>query len=162
MQSPTNDDLKRLAQHLGDELRIARKARGWTRDKLRDRLTIASGDDLSLQTLGTYEQGTRSISVKRFVQVTFALDATPQQLFQRALIRTFGDFDDVHVDVNLHALACSGDPRLRRLRTWAEVQHRQSDHNPVALVRLDPPAIQTMADLSGLGPADLIAALKEL
>jgi transcriptional regulator with XRE-family HTH domain len=162
MQTPTSDDLERLALHLGDELRTARRTRGWTREQLHDRLIVGGGDDLALQTLATYELGTRSIYVKRLVQVALALDVQPQGLFHRALVRTFGDYDLPHVDVDVYALARSDDPRLRPLRAWAEVRHRQADYNPVTLVRLDSPAIQTMADLAGVHPAGLIAALRDL
>jgi transcriptional regulator with XRE-family HTH domain len=162
MQTPTDDDLERLAHHLGDELRSARKALGWTREELRDQLIAAGGDDLCLQTLATYELGTRNIYVKRLVQIALTMNVAPQKLFDRALVRTFGDFGRTHLEVKVSALAHTRDPRLGRLRPWAEVRHRQADYDPAALVQLDPPAIQTLADLSGLGPTELMAALTDL
>ncbi|HEU5110532.1 MAG TPA: helix-turn-helix transcriptional regulator, partial [Micromonosporaceae bacterium] len=69
-------DVATYQRVLGDELRLLRKRRGWTRKDLNDRLRR----DISLQTLATYELGTRQISVIRLVEICHALDELPHDL----------------------------------------------------------------------------------
>ncbi len=72
---------------LGDELRRLRKQRGWTRRDLNRRLQ----SDISLQTLATYELGTRQCSVVRLVEICLALDEVPHELLARVHQRVFSD-----------------------------------------------------------------------
>lgn len=161
MQRPINDDLDRLAKYLGDELRSARKAREWNRKELRDQL-ILGGGDLCVQTLASYELGTRNIQVRRLVQIALTVNAAPQELFHRAFDRTFGDSGRANVEVQLSALAHTHHPHLSRLRQWADARHRQTGYDPAARIRLDTLAVQTMAAFSEVDPTELIAALRSL
>jgi hypothetical protein len=52
---------------LGDEIRRHRMARGWILNRLRQELSRV-GSDLSLETLATYELGTRSMIVIRLAR----------------------------------------------------------------------------------------------
>src|SRR5256714_9428176 len=61
---------------LGEELRKLRRRRGWTRKELNQHLQ----SDISLQTLATYELGTRQCSVVRLVELCMAMDERPQDL----------------------------------------------------------------------------------
>src|SRR5882672_6371061 len=63
-------DVATYQRVLGDEIRRLRKQRSWTRKDLNERLQ----SEISLQTLATYELGTRQVSVIRFVEICLALD----------------------------------------------------------------------------------------
>src|SRR5947208_15792184 len=80
-------DADTYQQVLGDEIRRLRKQRGWTRKDLNGRLQ----SDISLQTLATYELGTRQCSVVRFVEICLALDERPHELLARVHERLFTD-----------------------------------------------------------------------
>src|SRR3981081_3049844 len=56
-------DAETYQRILGDELRKLRRQRGWTRKELNQHLQ----SEISLQTLATYELGTRQCSVVRLV-----------------------------------------------------------------------------------------------
>ena len=59
-----------VARVLGDEIRQARKACGWTRKQLQAYLPTR----ISVQTLATYELGTRQCSVARLVELCDAMN----------------------------------------------------------------------------------------
>ncbi|EWM13370.1 hypothetical protein KUTG_03674 [Kutzneria sp. 744] len=67
---------------LGDELRKLRKQRGWTRKVLQGKLQT----EVSLQTLATYELGTRQCSVVRLAEICLALEALPQGIAPRTCL----------------------------------------------------------------------------
>ena len=60
-------------------IRSLRKQRGWTRKELNRRLQ----SDISLQTLATYELGTRQCSVTRLVEICVALGVPAAGVDQR-------------------------------------------------------------------------------
>ena len=70
---------------LGDEIRSLRKQRGWTRKELNKRLQT----EISLQTLATYELGTRQCSVVRLVEICHALDVPAHEVLARVHERFF-------------------------------------------------------------------------
>lgn len=74
---------QRFMRVLGDELRTARKLRGWSRKDLVVRLPC----QISLQTLATYELGTRHCSVARFLELVDTLEVSALDLWARALER---------------------------------------------------------------------------
>ena len=108
---------------LGDELRRLRKQRGWTRKDLNDRLQ----SDISLQTLATYELGTRQCSVVRTGR------AVPRA--GRAAARTAGARARPGVQpvrraarlrVDLRQVVRDTQPELRPLRRWANGRLQQT------------------------------------
>ncbi|WP_285479936.1 helix-turn-helix domain-containing protein [Amycolatopsis sp. NBRC 101858] len=147
---------------LGEELRRLREERGLTRRDLNHRLH----SDLSLQTLATYELGTRQCSVVRLVELCLALEETPEALLARVGRRYFGTFgtteaDGVRVDLRLIARAEHDD--LAPFRRWAEGKLAES---PAAdtphEVHLDPAALARLAELCGTTTADLRARIRRL
>lgn len=71
---------------LGDELQAVRKRKKWTRRDLQRRLPF----DVSLQTIATWELGTRHISAERLVLVCDALGEPAEELIARARMRVAG------------------------------------------------------------------------
>ena len=146
------EDYQRI---LGDELRKLRRSRGWTRKELNQHLQ----SEISLQTLATYELGTRQCSVVRLVELCVAMDALPQDLLARVHRRAFVD-EPGRVRVDLRKLVADAPPELLPLRRWAEDRlRRAADHGPTE-VALDLPALERMAELCGLPTADVIASLR--
>ncbi|GAA1203578.1 helix-turn-helix transcriptional regulator [Prauserella alba] len=139
---------------LGEELRKLRKQRGWTRKELNERLQ----SDISLQTLATYELGTRHCSVVRLVELCMALGEPPQDLLARVHRRVFGD-DPGQVRVNLAGVVADDSPGLSPLRRWAEDRLKQSNSPEI---QLDRSALERMAELCRMPTTQLLAKLAEL
>lgn len=161
----TSDQLEQFARELGEELRAARKARGWTRKQLRDQMVrCCDGEELSLQTIATYELGTRRIAVERVVTMCAALGIPADELVGEALRRVFknvpGPYETVEVD--LAALARTQHPLLLALRQWATVTLGQHDRRAVVVKRLAPSALAALARVAGTTRDDLAQALRSL
>jgi transcriptional regulator with XRE-family HTH domain len=143
---------------LGDELRKVRKQRGWTRKQLQGRLQ----NDISLQTLATYELGTRQCSVVRLAELCAALDVLPQELLARVHDRVFSGDRPGHIRVDLAKVVADQQPELLPLRRWATDRLNQSPEGRTREVHLDLAALEQMAELCGLETVDLIARLRAL
>jgi transcriptional regulator with XRE-family HTH domain len=141
---------------LGDEIRRLRKQRGWTRKELNDRLQ----SDISLQTLATYELGTRQISVIRLVELCLALGEQPHELLARVHERVFAGEESGRLRVDLRAVVRDTQPELLPLRRWA--LGRLNDPDSASEVNLDISALERMAELCGIELVDLIARLRGL
>ncbi|RKT52926.1 helix-turn-helix domain-containing protein [Saccharothrix australiensis] len=142
---------------LGDELRSLRKQRGWTRKELNRRLQ----SEISLQTLATYELGTRQCSVVRLVEICAALGVPAHRVLARVHDRVFGDAPAGHLTVDLAAVVADARPQLLPLRRWAQGRLRQLTPGQPPEVHLDLPALEYMAQLCQLSTVDLIRTLRE-
>jgi len=140
---------------LGEELRTLRRRRGWTRKELNQHLQ----SDISLQTLATYELGTRQCSVVRLVELCLAMDEQPAELLARVHQRVFTD-EPGKVRLDLASIIADSQPELQPLRRW--VADRLRHPGTQREVQLDPPALEWMAELCGISPGELIAKLKAL
>ncbi|MGQ0837993.1 helix-turn-helix domain-containing protein [Actinokineospora sp.] len=149
-------DVENYQRVLGDELRRLRKQRGWTRRELNGRLQ----SDISLQTLATYELGTRQCSVVRFVEICLALDELPHELIARVHDRVFTDRPVGGVRVDLRSVARDRRPDMAPLRRWAAGRLAEHQGAGPAEVRLDIAALERMAELCGLETVDLIGRLR--
>ncbi|MFD9890084.1 helix-turn-helix transcriptional regulator [Amycolatopsis sp. NPDC059027] len=148
------EDYQRI---LGDELRKLRRRRGWTRKELNQHLQ----SEISLQTLATYELGTRQCSVVRLVELCVAMDELPQDLLAKVHRRVFVE-EPGRVRIDLREVVSNARPELLPLRRWAEGRLRQAGENGTAEVALDLPALETMAELCQMPTVDLIAELRNL
>ena len=143
---------------LGDEIRRLRKQRGWTRKDLNDRLQ----SDISLQTLATYELGTRQVSVVRLVEICRALDALPHDLLARVHERVFADTPVGRIRVDLRKVVRDPTPELLPLRRWARGRLSEEGGTLSAEVHLDIAALERLAELCGVETIDLIARLRRV
>ena len=142
---------------LGDELRRLRKQRGWTRRDLNRRLQ----SDISLQTLATYELGTRQCSVVRLVEICLALDEVPHELMARVHQRVFSDSPVGRIRIDLRKVVRDAQPELLPLRRWAKGRLTELNGTPGSVeVSLDISALERMAELCGLETVELIARLR--
>ena len=138
---------------LGEELRNLRRKRGWTRKELNRHLQ----SDISLQTLATYELGTRQCSVVRLVELCVAMNEPPSDLLARVHRRVFTD-EPGKVRLDLANIVEDQQPELQSLRRWAEDRLRQP--GSAREIGLEQPALDWMAELCGLSPGELVARLK--
>ena len=143
---------------LGDELRMLRKQRGWTRKELNRRLQ----SDISLQTLATYELGTRQCSVVRLVEICLALGVPPYELLERVHLKVFPDPPAGQIRLDLARVAQDPRPDLVPLRRWALDRLTTLPRGHTHDVLLDYAAVDSMAKLCGLSTAELVRRLREL
>ncbi|MGH3568539.1 MAG: helix-turn-helix domain-containing protein [Pseudonocardia sp.] len=146
-----------LALAVGDELRKARKARGWTRKYLLAEMLTNSARELSLQTLATYELGTRGLTLDRFAEVCAALELPMHELLKRAEDR-IRDSARSSVLVDLDALANTQAPRLQPLRRWAAAR---SATTSAPTLLLDSAALTSTANFCDITVPELLDALRE-
>ncbi|OLF17561.1 helix-turn-helix domain-containing protein [Actinophytocola xanthii] len=142
---------------LGDELRRLRRQRGWTRRDLNRRLQ----SDISLQTLATYELGTRQCTVVRLVEICLALDEVPHELMARVHERVFNDSPVGRIRVDLRRVVRDSQPELLPLRRWAKGKLTEINGHQTE-VSLDIAALERMAELCGVETVDLISRLRQL
>ncbi|GAB3587029.1 helix-turn-helix domain-containing protein [Amycolatopsis endophytica] len=140
---------------LGEELRKLRRRRGWTRKELNQHLQ----SDISLQTLATYELGTRQCSVVRLVELCLAMDELPQDLLARVHRRVFAD-EPGKIRLDLSRIVADDRAELLPLRRWAEdrLRHTGAPRD----VRLDRAALSWMAQLCGLDVPGLLDRLRAI
>ncbi|WVH77747.1 helix-turn-helix transcriptional regulator [Lentzea sp. DG1S-22] len=157
---PANGQIDTAAYQrvLGDEIRSLRKRRGWTRKELNKRLQT----EISLQTLATYELGTRQCSVVRLVEICHALDVPAHEVLARVHERFFGDIPTGHLALNLAAVAATDNSRLIPLRRWAAGRLHALPPGVSPEVHLDLPALENMAQLCQLPTVELIRILRSL
>jgi transcriptional regulator with XRE-family HTH domain len=140
---------------LGDEIRRLRKLRGWTRKELNERLQ----SDISLQTLATYELGTRQCSVTRFVEICLALNELPHELLARVHERVFTDTPVGRVRLDLRKVVRDRQLELLPLRRWAAGRLATESGTEV---QLDIAALERLAELCNLDTVELISRLRNL
>lgn len=143
---------------LGDELRKVRKRRGWTRKELNERLQT----EISLQTLATYELGTRQCSVVRFVELCAALEELPHEVMSRVHDRVFAGTPSGRVNVDLRRVVRDARVELSPLRRWAAGRLAGHLGPEPPIVHLDIDALERLAELCRLETVELISKLRSL
>jgi hypothetical protein len=141
---------------LGDELRRARRRRGWRRADLRERL----GHTISMQAIASYEQGIRSCTVVRLLELTNVLDESMPELIERALSRVTDSQTGMVVD--LVALASAQHPELAPLRRWAQARLDHSGARDSTVIRIGDAGIEWLARLCDLEPEHLVRLVAAL
>lgn len=143
-----------IAGAIGQEIRRARSAIGWTRTDLVERLD----SDIHIQTVAGYEQGVRHCTVARLVEICRALGVPAPELLALALQRAEIDLETTELRVDLHAIVRDEQPELTALRAWAH--HRlRDDAEGTGTVKLEPAAIEIMADFCQMSHSALLRHL---
>jgi transcriptional regulator with XRE-family HTH domain len=150
----SDTDLAAYPLALGRELRRRRAELGWTRKDLLRRLS----GDISVQTLATYELGTRGISVLRLVAICEVLGTTAQELLASTEC-SIRPLRAGQVNVDLHVLAGDTRPELVPAQRWAANRLRTLTEGEPGVATLDRPAVEQLARLCGLAPAALVHTL---
>jgi transcriptional regulator with XRE-family HTH domain len=126
-----------FARVLGQEIRRAREARGWTRAELVEQMPSGIGD----RTLLSYEHGTRQLTVQRLIEVCTALGVAAVELLDQAL-RKARDLRTFSLLVDLRAVIEDQQARFEPIRVWAKNRLQDS---PNATVLLAPGTILELA-----------------
>jgi transcriptional regulator with XRE-family HTH domain len=151
------------ARTLGEVLRDRRHARGWTRKELRAQLRrqrahLADTTDISLQTLATYELGTRHMTVDRLDEIARAL-GTRAHLILAEVDRRIDPADyDGKLVVDLAALATSTRCDIMPATRWATSQIAALGPTRVELT---PDALEALANLCGIELLALLDVLRD-
>ncbi len=160
LTGPATFDGAAYQRLLGEELRTARRALGWNRRDLQRQLD----GEVSLQTLATYELGSRACTVRRLVELCMAMGQPPHELLERAHRRACGGEASGSVTVALASLATAPEPddtpELTPLRRWAA--GRIAAARAPERITLDPPALEQLSVLCRLDTATVAARLRAL
>jgi len=151
----TQDEVtdRAFARILGQEIRRAREARGWTRVQLVERLPSGIGD----RTLLSYEHGIRFLTVVRFVEICRVLGVAASDVLHKA-IKKACDLRAFSLRVNLRAVLRDTQDEFESVRMWAK--NRLKD-NPNTEVLLAPVTVREMAAVLGFSHSTLAAYLAE-
>jgi len=141
---------KVISRALGEELRRAREACGWSRLQLVARLPSGIGD----RTLLSYEHGTRHPTVLRLIEICWAMGVDSATLHSRALQRARIHVETMNLQVDLRALLldCNSSALFRPMVQWA--RNTLNEH-PDGVVEVQPVAVRNLALFVGCPQQDL-------
>lgn len=142
------------AQALGRELRRLRRAKGWTRARMCRDLPI------SVQTLATYENGTRALAATRLAELCIVLDTQPH-IVLATVDRAAMPMPDA-VTIDLVALVHTARADIAPAQRWAEARLRALAPGHPSPTTLDTAALDRLADVCGMTTPALVAALSTL
>lgn len=138
-KNPALDRLNKAIQKaVGEELRRAREARGWSRVELADRLPSGIGD----RTVLSYEHGTRELSFLRLLEICWALDVDLTSLVRTALQRARINLDKQAIHVDLRALSRDESVTYRSMVQWAR---NALNEYPDGTIELEPVVVKHLA-----------------
>lgn len=139
---------KAISRAVGEEMRRAREAKGWTRAQLVARLPSGIGD----RTLLSYEHGTRHLTLLRFVEVCGVLGEAAPQLLDQALRRARVQLENLVLRVDVRQVEAQRDQRFMPLVRWARTKLLR---DPAGVVKLAPSTLVELADLIGCSNVEL-------
>jgi hypothetical protein len=114
--------------------------------------------ELSAQALASYETGTRSCTVVRFIELCTALEASPHELLERVHGQVAHAEFPATLRVDLVRLAEDHRPQLSPASGWA----RSEVARHAATAReFDLAALESLAALCGVATVDLIRMLRQ-
>jgi hypothetical protein len=150
------DVISRYTRTLGDELRRRRTTLRWTRKSMLAVYTAQTHDDMSVQTLATYELGTRNMAIERLDRVARTLGTFAGVVLTDVDRRMYST--PATLTVNLLMLARTTRPELAPAAKWAAV-HCTNVINPVT--ELSDDALTQLAELCDLDFTTLTVALQQ-
>ena len=143
---------KAISRAIGEELRRAREAKGWTRAQLVARLPSGIGD----RTVLSYEHGARNLTVLRLIELCRVLDVGAPHLLGLALQRARACLENLTLWVDLRALLDDNTTEFRPVAVWAR---RLLAEQSYGVVTVAPAAVETLAIMIGCSQGDLAAHL---
>jgi transcriptional regulator with XRE-family HTH domain len=137
-----------ISRALGEELRRAREAGGWSRAQFIALLPSGIGN----RTLVSYEHGARQLTVVRLVELSRALGITAPELLKQALQAAELELQNLVLRIDLRGLLAHPDKQFRAVLRWAR---NRLVEEPRGIVEVRPPAVREMAALLGCSQFDL-------
>jgi transcriptional regulator with XRE-family HTH domain len=141
-----------IARALGDVLRRAREAGGWSRAQFVARLPSKIGD----RTLLAYEHGLRQLTVLRLLELSQGLGMGAPDVLARALQEARIALANLTLRVDLQALVKHGNEKFRPMVQWAR---NKLNKCPDGVAELTPSAVVELADFMGCEHHELAAHL---
>ena len=139
---------KMISRAVGEELRRAREALGWSRGHLVSRLPSGIGD----RTLLSYEHGTRHLTTLRLIELCRAMGVDAPTLLTRALQRARIHMSNLIIEVDLQALLRDNSDPFRPMAQWAR---NALNLHPDGVMVVEPPAVRNLALFVGCTYRDL-------
>lgn len=146
--APEQVTQKAVVRAIGAELKIAREERGWTQTFFVKRMPSGVGT----RTLLSYEQGTRTMTVTRFIEICHALGVSATELLGRAFQRARIRLEELVLQVDLVAVLADDAPGLVPVHRWA---HRKLRRQQSRVAELTPEAVTELADAFGCSKQEL-------
>jgi transcriptional regulator with XRE-family HTH domain len=146
--APAEITEKVISRAIGEELRRAREATGWSRLQLVSRLPSGIGD----RTLLSYEHGTRHLTVLRFIEICRALGFAAPTLLTQALQRARIHLSNLVLCIDLRFLLNDKSDKFRPMHQWAR---NKLNENPDGVVELPPSSVRELATFVGCGYLEL-------
>jgi transcriptional regulator with XRE-family HTH domain len=140
---------KATARAIGQELRRAREARGWSRLQLVARLPSGIGD----RTLLSYEHGTRHLTMLRFIEICQALETDSATLHRKALQRARINLENLTLRVDVRFLLNDRSDTYRPMHQWA--RNCLNEH-PNGIVDVAPETVHNLALFVGCTYLELV------
>jgi transcriptional regulator with XRE-family HTH domain len=137
-----------IARALGDELRRAREAHGWSRAQLVELLPSGIGE----RTLLSYEYGVRHLTIIRLLELAQALRLPASVLLAEALQRARIYLQNLVLRVDLRHLLRDTNMHYRPLSQWA--RNRLNDTSN-GVIEVTPSGLRELAAFLGRTPAEL-------
>src|SRR5262245_33503720 len=106
---------KTISRAIGEELRRAREATGWSRGQLVAQLPSGIGD----RTLLSYEHGTRHLTVIRLIELCLVLGVAAPTLLNQALQRARIRLQNLVLQIDLKHLLNDRNEKFRPMHQWA-------------------------------------------
>ena len=147
---------KVISRALGEELRRAREACGWSRLQLVLRLPSGIGD----RTLLSYEHGTRHLSAVRLIEICRAMGVDSATVLSQALQRARIHMETMNLRVDLRGLLCDSNNSVmfRPMVQWA--RNTLNEH-PDGMVEVQPVVVRNLALFVGCPLDDLVTYLAQ-
>lgn len=129
-----------FARAIGEELRRAREAHGWSRVQLSRRLPPGYGD----RTILGYEHGTQRLFLDKLVELCVVLRVDPGTIITRGLGRAklYLEHLSLHVDLNALLDDNRGSGTFGPMRQWA--RNTLNEH-PDGIVEIEPTVVRNLA-----------------
>ena len=143
---------KTISRAIGEELRRAREANGWSRNYLVTRLPSGIG----ARTLLSYEHGTRHLTLLRFIELCRALGVAAPALLNQALQRARIHLQNLVLQIDLHQLLNDRNDQFLPMAQWA---HNKLIEYPAGIVELPPSSVRELATFLGCPYHELAAYL---
>lgn len=143
---------KAISRAIGEELRRAREANGWSRRYLVTRLPSGIG----ARTLLSYEHGTRHLTILRFIELCRVLGVAAPALLNQALQRARIHLQNLVLQVDLHQLLNDRNDRFLPMVQWA---HNKLIEYPGGVVELPPSSVRELATFLGCPYQELASYL---
>jgi hypothetical protein len=139
---------KAISRAIGEELRRAREACGWSRGQLVTRLPSGIGE----RSLLSYEHGTRHLTALRFIEICRALGVAAPVLLNQALQRARIHLANLVLRIDLRILLNDRGDRFRPMHQWA--RNKLNEH-PDGVVEVPPSSVRELATFVGCGYGEL-------